>query len=215
MISLPTEQSFSFMNVRELLDGIPDLITSISQYRAKHTEIFTMSDAVVSLRPAVAGLGAAWTFSVPGTPIPSEAWLKNVKYEIGLFQEATSVRVVVWVGSEMRSFSANSPEKIGEMQPWLEQQLQAQLVAGNLAAEEEKKAAALPPPSIEAAVAALHTGKHLQLGVARWYEVYFIAGGKLRREIHDEGYTDEEDCTEEDLAQAMKNHAAQAHEQLR
>jgi hypothetical protein len=213
-ISLPTEKSFSFRNSAEMSDALPKITLQIADYRARHREIFTIADAAVLLRPLVANSADSWTLNFPGTPIPSEAWLRSSRYDIGIFQEATYVRVVVWVGSAMHSFDAVSAQTVNGRRPWLEQQLQAQLVAGKLAAEEAAREAAMPPPTTAAAVAALHKGKRLQLGAARWYEVYFIAGGKLRREIHDEGYTVEEDCTEENLAQAIKNHAAQAHQQL-
>lgn len=213
-ISLPVEPGFSFRSIEELVAGSATLTQAVAAYREKHPHAISMADTILRLREVLPTEHGQWVANFPGTPAPSEAWLKNDENEIGLFQEEASVRVVAWVGTDMRSLTVSSPEKLAHLTEWILPQLPAQVETAIRMADEEKKRAAIKPPSVPDVLEKLRTGTRLQLGAGRWYETYFVVDGKLRREIFDEGQVDEEDATEEDLQQSLKPNAAQAREQL-
>ncbi|MEO5927724.1 MAG: hypothetical protein ABIO72_03305 [Patescibacteria group bacterium] len=214
-ISLPSKEAFDYRSMEDLAVGMRTIAEGVAAYRVSQPKVFTIADAVLKLRPAVVTLDPAWTLDIPGTPTPSEAWLNSEKYSIGLFQEDATVRVIVWVGSDMRLIGINTPERLVELPGWVISHLKDQVVTNVRLAEEEKKRAAIEPPPIEKAMAALARGKRIQLGSGRWYVTYFIADGKLRCGVSDEGYYDEEDATEEQFSESMKGNAEQAQEQIR
>lgn len=214
-VSLPTEPgSFSYRSMEELTAGISTLSQAIDTYRTQHANVITMADAVARLRPMLPTDNGTWKVTFPGTPVPAEGWLENDKNQIGLFQEGDSVRVIMWVGKDMRILGLSSQEKLAHLPEWVLSHLQAQVDAAVRLADEDAKRAAIEPPALEKALDALRAGKRIQLGGGRWYEVYFMADGKLRREIFDEGHHDEEDATEEQFEASMKSNAEQAQRQL-
>lgn len=213
-ISLPIEPGFSFRTLEEFAKGSGPIIEAVAAYRKKYPNAVTMADAVIKLRPALPSDKGKWVVNFPGTPAPSEGWIENDENQIGLFQSESSIRVVVWVGSDMRSLGISSAEKLASLPEWVLPNLPAQTETATRMADEEKKRAAIKPPSVPDVLEALRGGKRLQLGAGRWYETYLMTDGKLRREIFDEGHVDEEDATEEELQDSLKSHAAQAREQL-
>jgi hypothetical protein len=213
-ISLPTKDSFPCRLIDDFSANIPTIIEAIKRYQAAHPKVVTMADVILSLRPVLPVVNGAWTADYPGTPAPSEAWLKNNDSAIGLFQSESSVRVVVWVGSDMRSFGLNSLDRLVPLSEWIGAQLEAQTKTDVRLADEEKKREAIQPPSLEKVLGALRNGTRLQLGGGRWYEVFFMKEGKLCREIFDEGYVDEEETTEQELQDSLARHAEQAQRQL-
>lgn len=166
-----------------------------------------LADVVDRLRSALPEAGGAWDARFSTGP---EAWMTNDENQIGLFQEENGVRVVVWVGSDLRSLQVDSEEKLKYLPEWIVPQLAAQTKTSARLAEEEKKRAAIQPPPLETVLEALRGGKRVQLGVGRWYCTYFIDNGKLRREVFDEGLTTEEDAAEKDLTDSLAAHAQQA-----
>lgn len=209
-ISLPTKTSFSCQTAEELRKEIPAIMQSVAEYRSKYPQVVTIADAVLQLRPAVLALHDKWILDIPGTPVPSEAWLNSNQSVIGLFQEEASVRVVVWVGTEMRSFTISSTERLGALAKWVIPQLRDQEATATKTSAAETAAAAIAPPSLEAVMAALQKGVRMQLGGGRWYQTYFITNGKLRRQVFDEGTFNEEDAMEEEFVESIRLHAAQA-----
>ena len=171
-------------------------------------------DAGINLKPALAKIENTWHAEIMEATKPAEVWLTNEKYEIGLFHEEDSVRVVVWVGSEMRSFTVTSLQAFDEMVVWIIPQLEEQSAQRLKILAQEKKDMLMPMPTLAEAMAVLRCGTRLQLGVGRWYLTYFLEGGKLCREVFDEGDYSVEAATEAELAGSMKNFPAQARAQL-
>lgn len=176
--------------------------------------MFSLSDIAKELEQILHNPEAPWTQKIPGTPEPSEMWLSNHENDIGLFTESTGVRVVVWVGKDMHSLVVASPEQLEKLKQWVFPRLAAQKIAAEKIAAEEKAAAAVTAPTLTEAIAALNAGKRMQLGYGRWYLTYFMADGKLRRNVFDEGYSDDEDTNEQELVESMKNYPEQARQQL-
>jgi len=175
--------------------------------------VFHFADVVLKLRPVVAKLDEKWVLQIPGTPDPSEAWFNSDNYQIGLFKEGSSIKVVVWVGSDMQETEIDSLKDLAALGEWIIPQLEAQRVAAMRITEEEKRLAQIPAPSLETALAALRGGTRMQLGWGRWYETYFMTDGKLYREIFDEGHYDEVEATPEELVESMNNNREQARKQ--
>jgi len=213
-ISLPTKDSFSYRLVDDFPGNVPTIVEAIHRYKTAYPTVVTMADVIISLRPVLPVTNGVWTADYPGTPDPSEAWLKNDESAIGLFQSESSVRVVVWVGSDMRSFGLNSLERLAPLSEWIGPQLEAQTKTEARLADEERKRAAIEPPPLEKVLAALRKGTRLQLGAGRWYETFFMKEEKLFREIFDEGHIDEEETTEKELQDSLERNADQAQRQL-
>jgi hypothetical protein len=213
-ISLPTDTGFSFRNAADFKNALPEIIRATDEYRKKNPGAVTMADAATCLKPAILTLAASWRCDFPGTQVPSEAWLKSDRYEIGLFQEGAAVKIFAWVGSEPETFYAGSPKNLNDLGAWILPQLRAQAQRAVEIAAEEKAAAAIVPPTLAEAMAALQQGKRIQLGAGRWYKTFFLSGKQLRCEIFDEGNYDEFDATPEELSDSLKTNAQQAWEQL-
>lgn len=214
-ISLPSVQSFSFRSLEEFRNEVLKISRSVTDYRSKNRVVFTMADCVIQLKAAVTRVDAHWQLNIPGTPVPSEMWLTNSENHIGLFQEGASIRVGVWVGNRMHSFTVNSAATMSQLGGWVIPRLQQQAVESEQIADQEKKTELILPPPFEQVMAYLNSGARLQLGSGRWYETFFITEQKLCHEIFDEGRYDEEQTTEEELLKSLKRNAAQAHKQLK
>lgn len=74
----------------------------------------TLKDVALRLQSSLPG--GAWNANYSSGP---EAWLTNGENDIGLFQEEGYVRVVVWVGSDLRSLQVASQEKLAYLPEWL------------------------------------------------------------------------------------------------
>ncbi len=193
---------------------MPEIIRATNAYRGKNPEVVTMADVAICLKPVILTLTSPWRCDFPGTPVPSEAWLKSGAYAIGLFQEGAAVQIFVWVGSEPETFHAGSAKILTDLSTWILPQLRAQAHRAVEIAAEEKAAAAIEPPTLAEAMAALQQGKRIQLGVGRWYKTYFLSEGKLRCEVFDEGAYDEYAATAEEFTDSLKANAQQARAQL-
>jgi hypothetical protein len=166
---------------------------------------------IVVLAPRLARLaGAPWEVSFPGTGIPAESWLRsNDGRSVGLFQNEASqftsptVRVVVWVGERMRVSGASSPSTLAAIPTWIEPQLADQATALAAEAAEAKRKQALPLPSLDAVLGVLRGGQRVCTGGGRYSTTYFIDGGVLRKLIIEEGYSQEDDASEDELRGAI------------
>lgn len=172
----------------------------------------------ISIADCIAALGPdLWKASFPGIPVPMEAWLTKTdepERTVGLFQEDTTVRVVVWVGHKMRSLRVTTQEDLKKISAWLEPQLAAQRAAAEKSAREEAYKKSLPVPELSDVLRLLQGGKRIQTGGGRYSETYFIEGMKLQCEIFDEGYTEIRDASKADLQRVIQLHPDSFREHL-
>ena len=209
-LSLPLDRSWPMSTPLEWLAVEPEIRAAL----ASETTAVTLSDAIAAIVPPLAERsGNAWTVSFPGTPVPSEAWVKFGAQSIGLFQEENAVRVVVWVGAKMRSQHARARDALVSMTPWLDTRLREQSDAEAAAEREAQRLAALPLADLEAVVAHLQAGGRIAIGGGRWCETWFWRGG-LRVEEFDEGYVAVEDGSEEKLRARIASHPTAFREAL-
>lgn len=167
--------------------------------------IVTLSDVLLALAPSFPHL--APTF--PGTPVPREAWMRSPTQSIGLFQEDRGVRIVVWIENDAVERTVEDRTdltKVEGLASWLRPGLEKQMAARAAAEAEATRRSALPVPDFDAVLALLHAGHRVSTGGGRWYEIYFVEGGRIRREVFDEGLTDVGDATEAELRKAIGAH---------
>lgn len=162
----------------------------------------------VSLADCIGALDAnLWSASLPGIPVPMEAWLTKIdepERSVGLFQEDSTVRVVVWVGDKMRSLRVAKRDDLKKISAWLEPQLAAQRVAAEKASAEDAYRKSLPLPGFSDVMRILKGGKRICTGGGRYSETYFMTAEKLQCEIFDEGHTETRDASEADLRQVIE-----------
>lgn len=201
-LSLPqSKQSWFLMKRSDWLAAKEDIKTAVAAYRKLHPQALSMADAIVALELK------EWVPQFPGTPVPSEAWLKKPeepRLSIGIFQSESSVRLVVWVGSEMRSRVVSSAAQLGTLPAWVAPKIEEQRLAEAAAAAEEARRRALPLPDISEVMARLEAGEKISTGGGRYYETFFIENGKLRREICDEGFCEILDATQAQLQDSIR-----------
>ena len=202
-ISLPTNQSWPIAARREWLALAAEIKHAVADYRRQYPQSLSLADAVLTLNLR------DWSPDFPGTPVPAEAWLKKrdePRLSIGLFQEAQSVRIVVWVGDDMRSRMLTTAAHLETLQFWLASQIVDQRKAEERRAAEEARRRALPLPDISEVMARLEAGEKLSTGGGRYSETYFVENGKLRCEVFDEGHCEVFDATRKQLQQSIEFH---------
>jgi hypothetical protein len=197
-VSLPHERSWSVQTADQWDAVEPEVRHAL----ASCARIVTLSDVILALRPSFPHLAP----SFPGTPVPSEAWMRDAATSIGLFQGEKGVRVSVWIESEAVERTVDDRSAIAALAAWLGPQIEKQHVARAAAEAESKRRAALPVPALDTVLARLRSGARISTGGGRWFETYFIEEGRLRREIFDEGLSDVGDATENELAKSISAH---------
>jgi hypothetical protein len=211
-ISLPTgDQSWSWRSRQDWQAELPKLQSAVTAYRGQFATAISMADAIVVLAPALARItGEPWDVSFPGTPVPSEAWLKaSDGRSVGVFQnagsqrDAPSVNVVVWIGDEMTTTLAATAIGLGELPRLIEPLIAAQGKQLAVDAAEQQRVEALPKPELAHAVALLRGGKRIQAGGGRYSTTYYFEGDVLMQEIFDEGHVEIHKATEEDLIKSI------------
>lgn len=195
-LSLPIEGTWSVRSRADWAGEEPKVQRAVAAY----VPIVSMSDVI-------ARLPREWSVEFPGTPNPSEVWLRRGEQRVGLFQQERSVKAVVWEGSTMHDRELATLGAIQGLSAWLDDKLALQEAARVKAARdaeaEAKQKAALPAPELARVLAALRAGKKFVRGGGRWNETYEMRDGKLFVVLFDEGYTEEQECSEETLAAAM------------
>jgi hypothetical protein len=151
-----------------------------------------MADVMLALAPLLFELtGQPIGASFPGTPDPREGWLRAGGCTVGVFQEGSSVRVVVWILGEMQARSVGTAAAFASLLHWARPTFTEQLERGaDAPAPEPSKE---PPPSLEAVLSKLRAGARVQDGGGRYYCTYFMEQERLRRRVFDEGYELDED----------------------
>ena len=200
-LSLPVKQSWPMMTRREWLQAKEEIKNAVENFRKINPHSLSMADAIAALKLD------AWIPSFPGTPVPGEVWLKKAdepRLSIGIFQEGPAVRLVVWVGGDMRSKTISSREGLAALPHWIAPQIDDQRRAEKLAEAEEARRRALPLPDINEVMARLTSGEKISTGGGRYYEIFFIEAGKLRREIFDEGFQEILDATRLELQDSIR-----------
>jgi hypothetical protein len=151
-----------------------------------------MADVMLALGPILFELtGQPLGASFPGTPDPREGWLRAGSCTVGVFQEDTMVRVVVWILGEMHARSIGTANDFASLLQWARPTLTHQLQRGADAPIPESSKE--PPPSLEAVLSKLRAGARIQDGAGRYYCTYFMTQARLRRRVFDEGYELDED----------------------
>lgn len=195
-LSLPIEGTWSVRSRTDWTGEEPKLKKAVAAYVP-----------VVSMSDVIARLPREWSVDFPGTPNPSEVWLRRGEQRVGLFQQERSVKVVVWEGSTMHDRDLASLDAIQGLSTWIDDKLVLQEAARVKSAAdaeaEAKRKAALPPPELARVLADLRAGKKFMRGGGRWNETYEMRDGKLFVVLFDEGHTEEQECSEEHLAAAM------------
>lgn len=199
-LSLPLNQSWPVSTQREWLRLKEEIKTVVTNYHRANPHALSIADAIIALSLD------AWVPGFPGTPVPGEAWLKKndePRLSIGIFQEGSAVRLVVWVGNDMRGKIVSSPDGLAALPQWIAPQISDQRRAEAAAAAEEARRRALPVPDISEVMTRLEAGERISTGGGRYYEIFFIEAGKLRREIFDEGFTEVLDATPAQLQNSI------------
>jgi hypothetical protein len=198
-LSLPVEHSWSLATPEDWQKVAADV-----KRLASGSHPVALSDAVLAFRPVLARIsGVAWEVSFPGTPVPKEVWFRHEKRSVGLFQETDSVRIVIWVGSSLRSKSVNDPTKLATLCDWLESEVAEQKVALDEEEAEAKRIAALPVPEFEDVMTALKVGIRIRTGGGRYSRTYFLDEGVLGCDIFDEGDSYVATVTEKELRETI------------
>lgn len=198
-LSLPHDTSLHLVTRTQWADQRQGFRAALVAHR-RSGSCPSLADAVVALVPR---LGGKFTVRFPGTPVPSEAWLADEDAHVGLFQEAASVRVVVWVGGSMRSNALKGGTDLEALARWVTAQLAEQAKANAARGAEEARIAALPIPSLATVVTALKAGKRIVVGGGRSSETYFWQDG-LKQESMDEGWYETRAIDDETLAGAIR-----------
>lgn len=199
-ISLPTQHSWQFSQLRDWHKSVPEIKKTLSTYLKDHEQLPSLADVILALRLT------AWVPQFPGTPVPTEAWLKKPdepRLSIGLFQDDAAVRVIVWVLNDMRSQALTTPSQLDKLPEWIAPHITAQRAAEAAAAADEERRRALPLPAVSEVMARLEAGERIATGGGRYFETFFIENGKLRREIFDEGYSEVVDATQQQLQESI------------
>jgi hypothetical protein len=200
-LSLPVGQSWYMSTHHDWLRLRAEIQTAVDSYRKERPDGVSMADAIVALKLD------AWVPSFPGTPVPGEAWLKKddePRLSVGIFQQGPAVSVVVWVGSDMRHKNISTSDALPTLPAWLAPQIDDQRRTEAAAAAEEARRRALPLPDISEVIARLEAGEKISTGGGRYYEIFFIEDGKLRREIFDEGFCEILDATQAQLQDSIR-----------
>jgi len=206
-LSLPTDHRWSLRTRADVDAVVSEIVPLLTAYRAAHPKVVSLADAIVAI---VGILGTNdWIASFPGTPVPSEAWLTSGERRVGLFQEGTSVKVVVWASSKMQSLVLRSIDT-AKLEAWLPRAIDEQ-VARNaadaaFAAAEEARKKALPIPSVDEVLRRLRSGVSFQVGGGRYHQTYFMGDDVVRRRTFDEGYEEVDDIDEATLRAAIERH---------
>jgi hypothetical protein len=212
-LSLPTDGSWRVQTDLEWQDASREIRRELAKPHP-----LAMADVVLGLRGVLERITArAWVVSFPGTPVPQEAWFKHESRSVGLFQSQTGVRIVVWVGGDMRSEGAHAPGDIAPLAGWLESAVADQKRALDADAVDKARIAALPLPAFEEVMAALKAGVRVHTGGGRCSSTYFWdeSRGELRRDVFDEGATWVETASESDLREMIGYYAEDFRQALR
>lgn len=200
-LSLPVEKSWPMSTQSEWLRVKEEIKTAVTNYHRANPHAFSIADAIVALSLD------AWIPGFPGTPVPAEAWLKKADepgLSIGIFQQESAVRIVVWVGSDMRSRTVSSQRELNTLPRWILPHIEDQRRAAETAAAEDARRRALPLPTLDEVMARLVAGEKISTGGGRYYETFFMEAGKLRREIFDEGFNEVLDTTPAQLQESIR-----------
>lgn len=191
-ISTPRRRSWQVRTADDALARVPEIAAALEP------PVVTLGEVALAIRGALAP--APWRLAFPGTPVPSEAWLRSDERSIGLFQSDDAVRIVVWIGGsalEQRLRTATEldaarlTDAVGRQAQWLTDEAAARV-----------REAALPRPTVAEVIDALKAGARVRVGVSRYHETWYWDGG-LRADVFDEGMDDVLTRTEAQLEAAV------------
>lgn len=197
-LSLPFRRSWSMQTPAELDAAEPEIREAV----ASCARVVTLSDAIFALMPSFPELAP----SFPGTPVPREAWMRDATASVGLFQREEGVRVVVWIDREAAERTVDRRAELPDLASWVRPRIEEQRAARVAAEAEAARRAALPPPDFAAVLELLRSGARVSTGGGRWHETYYVKDGRIRRDVFDEGATDERGASEGDLRKAIARH---------
>lgn len=191
-LSLPVDTSWSVQTKSEWGAVREEVVRFVRAY----PNVVTMADGIAKFAPVLTRLtGKRWTGSVPGTPLPTEMWLREAEGgSVGFFQEEHDVKVVVWVRGEMNDKMLASADEA-----WLVDAVKRQL-------EPQAPKPVLPVPDINEVLAALRAGKRFIVYAGRAGKTYVMEGDKLRLELYEEADHWSSDTTEGELAQDIERY---------
>lgn len=200
-LSLPIGKSWALALENDWQKIVPDVRAAI----ASSPHPIAIADAVLAIAPVLERItGKAWLVSFPGTPVPAEAWFRQESRSVGLFQEESAVRIVIWIDTDMRSQTVREPSKLADLASWLETYVARQKVALDAAEAEAKRIAALPLPELEHVLSALKMGIRIRIGGGRWSQTYFWQDDALQCDVFDEGDSYVRSATREQLRDSIK-----------
>jgi hypothetical protein len=129
-LSLATDAGWQLSTRADCDTALEELPNKLAAYQAAQPEAVTMADVALKLAPLLWHLAATRSvLSFPGTPIPSEAWLRAGHCAVGLFQDESAARVVVSVRDEARSFTIARPSELSGVPGLVRASLLAQIEA--------------------------------------------------------------------------------------
>lgn len=191
-ISTPRRSSWQVRTAVEASARAPEIAAALEP------PVVTLGEVALAIRGALAP--APWRLAFPGTPVPSEAWLRWGARSIGLFQSDGAVRIVVWIGGSALEQRLHAATELDAAR--LDDALtrQAQWLTDEAAARARE--AALPRPTVAEVIGALKAGARVRVGVSRSHETWYWDAG-LRADVFDEGMGDVRKRTEAELEAAI------------
>jgi hypothetical protein len=166
--------------------------------------------AIVSMADVIASLPREWNVGLQGEPRPEAALLFNDRGDVNLTQNAESVTVTIWEGSEQHTRELATLDSLHGLSDWIHEKLTSQTRTRQaaLAQLEAQRAAEHAEmmkrvPTFEDVVGALREGYTVQVGGGRSFVTYAIEHGNLRVIQCDDGFTEAVACSEQRLREAI------------
>lgn len=204
-ISLPVEgEGLWHAATRAEWSVTNEMRAAIARYAKEHPNAVSMADVIVALQPILAGASpSTWRVSFPGTPVPTEAWVRSNDDQraIGLFQEDHEVKVVIWADG-MLSMQITAPADFVRLAAFVESSLEAQLRAQRAAAREKERRDALPKPRLEEVKAKILAGERYSCG-GRCHEDFYCKDGRIFVDVCDEGHDSTFEATDAGLQRSI------------
>jgi hypothetical protein len=164
---------------------------AIARYAKEHSNAVSMADVIVKLKPILQNQndGGEWEVSFPGTPVPSESWLRAKDGRaIGFFQEDYEVKVVVWADGAMLNMQVATQGDLANVPDFVITSLKEQVLAQTSTKEEKERRAALSKPKVADVKARLLAGERYSCGGRYHTDYYRGDDGRIMVDISDEGH---------------------------
>jgi hypothetical protein len=201
-VSIPGAWMAAVREAAELPPLVAKLEQALADFRREYPNAVSLADAIVSLAPLVERCGGERPrVDFPGTPAPSEAWLRAGSNVVGLFQEDAAVRVVMWIAGKHHDRLVKSPAGLAGLVAWTEPLLAQQKERG--AEPPPPPPPSGPPPTFAELLGILRAGLTIQTGGGRYFEKYYLEGSQIRRYVFDEGWEGTSTMTETELAEEL------------